>query len=168
MCALNTFLFIQISSSRQHYLATAARCLIFWAQGISFCLSSDDRHLKLCLLPPRLPASLFHQSCAVSNSPPVVPQSLFSPTCFSYASQYISRYESQGQGRSLISKHFRNQAKHVQSSPFPDPCRPSVEQLVHFTHLRRHGVLRLAVLVDAHRLPPLLCHWRLHPHGLPW
>ncbi len=26
------------------------------------------------------------------------PQSLFSPTCFSYASQYISRYEAQGEG----------------------------------------------------------------------
>lgn len=32
-------------------------------------------------------------------------QGLFSPTCFSYASQYISRYESQGEGTVYACRH---------------------------------------------------------------
>lgn len=34
------------------------------------------------------------------------PQSLFSPTCFSYASQYVSRYETQGEGMSMCTTKY--------------------------------------------------------------
>lgn len=37
-----------------------------------------------------------------------LPQSLFAPTCFSYASQYISRYESQGEGTLTLRHHHLN------------------------------------------------------------
>lgn len=58
-----------------------------------------------------LPLSCCSPSCGMSNLPPVIPQSLFSPTCFSYASQYISRYESQGQGSLLMPTHGRDLLK---------------------------------------------------------
>ena len=46
--------------------------------------------------------------CILSNFSLVVLQGLFSPTCFSYASQYVSRYEAQGEGTHMQTTEFHN------------------------------------------------------------
>lgn len=52
--------------------------------------------------------------CFLSNVSLFLLQSVFSPTCFSYASQYVSRYESQGEGRTAEMSHCP-QKKSLQS-----------------------------------------------------
>lgn len=44
--------------------------------------------------------------CILSYLSLVVLQGLFSPTCFSYASQYVSRYEAQGEGTTCRQLNF--------------------------------------------------------------
>lgn len=44
--------------------------------------------------------------CILPNLPLIFLQSVFSPTCFSYASQYVSRYEAQGEGMSTQTSDY--------------------------------------------------------------
>lgn len=96
-------------------------------------------------------------------------QSLFSPTCFSYAGQYISRYEVKGEGKlphthplAQISTNFLLWLKPV----WFFIIRNSLEQHVHLAHCWWHILIWLALLAHAHWLHHLFHHWSIHTHGL--
>lgn len=133
--------------------------------------STEERNYRKALCKNRkYPLFCCFSFCVLSNLPLVSLQSLFSPTCFSYASQYVSRYEAQGEGMQTSDLHQTKifGLKPIETFFFTAVfLRHSLEQLVHLAHFWRHRFVRLAVLANAHRLHPLFRHRGLHPHGLP-